>query len=129
MSRPRSYVTAAVFLLLYSVFEATVTIPGLARGASPAAQTINGQQGPPYFLIVISFVLAVLCVIAAYGVWRMQKWGVVMGVVMAALIVLDGLPAVIFAPLPLRLIGGLVIVGAAAVVVLLLRSAPQPRAL
>lgn len=126
MSRPRSYTVAAVLLALYALLEAIDVIPRLARGADPAAQAINGQQGPPFFLIVVSLVLVVLCVVAAAGIWRVQKWGVVFGIVVAALVALDSLPAVIFAPFPLRLLGGLAILWCVAIIVLLLQSAPRP---
>ena len=126
MSRPRSYTIAAVLLLLYALLEAIDTIPRLARGADPAAQAINGQQGPPYFLLLVNMVLIVLCVVAAGGIWRVQKWGVVLGIVVAALAALSSLPAVIFAPFPLRLGGAVFVALNAAVIVLLLRAAPRP---
>lgn len=126
MSRPRSYTAAAVLLALYALIEALFTIPALARGADPAAQAINGQQGPPYYLTLVSMVLIVLCAVAVAGVWRVQKWGVVLGFVVAALFALSSLPAVIFAPLPLRLGGALAILWCVAIIVLLLQSAPRP---
>ena len=126
MSRPRSYTVAAVLLAFYALIEAFFTIPALARGADPAAQAINGQQGPPYFLTLVDMVVIVLCVVAAAGIWRVQKWGVVFGIVVAALVALSSLPAVIFAPFPLRLGVALTVLLAAAVIVLLLRAAPRP---
>ncbi|MGN6757308.1 MAG: hypothetical protein ACTHMJ_13080 [Thermomicrobiales bacterium] len=86
----------------------------------------GGQQGPPYFLNVVNMVVIVLCAVAAAGIWRVQKWGVVLGIVVAAIAALTSLPGLIFAPFPLRLGGALTVALAAAVIVLLLRAAPQP---
>ncbi|HEU5328554.1 MAG TPA: hypothetical protein VFU78_10705 [Thermomicrobiales bacterium] len=126
MSRPRSYTTAAVLLMLYALTQAVFAIPELAGGADPAARTIGGRPGPPYFLLVVNLVVAVLCAVAAAGVWRVQKWGVVLGIVVAALAALTSLPGLIFAPFPLRLGGVLALAWMAAIIVLLLRAAPQP---
>jgi len=84
MNRPRSYTIAAVLMVFYSLFGSIDSLPRLARGASESAQAIAGQPGPPYVLVVIDFVVAVVGLVAAYGILRMQKWSVVLGICVAA---------------------------------------------
>ena len=126
MRRPRAYTAAAVLLVLYALTQACFTIPQLAGGADPTARMIAGRPGPPYVLVVVGMILPVLAVIAAAGIWRVQKWGVVAGIVVAALAALNALPGLIFAPLPVRLLGVLALAWMAAIIVLLLRAAPRP---
>lgn len=120
MSRPRSYTIAIALLVLYCLLSLLFEAPNLARGAVP----VEGE--PPFVLTVINFTTAILGLVAAYGAWRMQKWGVVLAIVVAALGVLTSLPAILVASLPLRLLGGLGVVWSAAIIVLLLRPASQP---
>ena len=122
MNRPRSYTLAAVLMVLYCLIGVLFELPNLARGAVGAAPA---GEGPPFALTVINFTIAVLGFVSAYGVWRVQKWGVVLTVVLCVLAILTGLPAIAFAPqLALRLIGGLGIAWSAAIIVLLLRPRP-----
>jgi hypothetical protein len=116
MSRPRSYTIAAVLLVLYSLVAVLFELPNLARGSAPA------EEAPPFALTIVNFTLAILGFVAVYGVWRVQKWGVVLAIAVCGLSFLTSLPAVIFAPdLAFRL-GGLVsMVWLVAMIVLLLR--------
>jgi hypothetical protein len=119
MNRPRSYTIAVVLLVLSCLLSLLFELPNLARGAAPV------EGAPPFVLVVINFTLAILGFVAAYGAWRMQKWGVVLAIVVAALGLLTSLPAIIFASPSLRLLGGLGVVWSAAIIVLLLRPAPH----
>ena len=116
MSRPRAYTIAAIVMVLYSLVDIAVNLPSLAQGA-PAP----GTDGPPFFLLLFGFALDVVGIIGAYGVWRLQKWGVMLTVAIAALDCLTQLPGIIFAPGLLKVIAGFAFVAAAAVLVLLLR--------
>ena len=122
MNRPRSYTIAAVLMVLYCLIGVLFELPNLARGAAGAAPA---GEGPPFVLTVLNFTIAVLGFVSAYGVWRVQKWGVVLTIVLSVFAILTGLPATAFAPqLALRLIGGLGIAWSAAIIVLLLRPRP-----
>lgn len=126
MRRPRTYTIAAILLALVSLSAVVMEIPYLARGADYAPVS-SDEPDPPFVFTVVNFAIAVLGFAASYGIWRMQKWGVVLGLVLAALNILITLPAVIFAPpLVLRLLGVLGIASCAAIIVLLLRSGPRP---
>lgn len=122
MSRPRSYTIAAVLLVLYSLVGLLFELPNLARG------DVQASDAPPFALTIVNFTLVVLGFIAAYGVWRAQKWGVVLAVAICALSILTSLPAIVFAPiLPFRLLGVVSIIWLVAMIVLLLRPAGRPR--
>jgi hypothetical protein len=119
MGRPRSYTIAASLMLLYSLVGVARSIPALTPGApAPSVDT------PPIALTVLSFTLAVLGIVTAYGVWRMQKWGVILTIVVAALGILITLPTIMFESQPLRAVAILGVVWSAVIVVLLLRPAP-----
>lgn len=107
-------------MVVYCLIAAVDAISSLAQGAlDPSADTA------PFPLVVLNFALAVLGIVSAFGVWRVQKWGVILMITVAALGVLTALPAVLFAPLPGRLLGTLGIVWSAAIIILLLRPAPR----
>ena len=124
MNRPRTYTIAAVLMVLYTLIGLPDTITSLSAGAAVAAANPNG---PPYFITVINFILAILGFVSVYGVWRVQKWGVVLAIVVSALNVLTSLPAILFAAiLPLRIIGAVSVIWAGAIIVLLLRPTKKP---
>ena len=87
MNRPRTYTIAAVLQFLLSVYEVVTSLPLLARGASDLDQA---PDTPPYVIIALGLTAAVLGLVSAYGVWRNQKWGVVLTIILRAV---DGLAA------------------------------------
>ena len=95
MNRPRTYTIAAVLQFLLSVYAVVTALPLLARGASDLDQAADA---PPYFIIVLGFTAAVLGIVSAYGVWRNQKWGVVLTIILRAVDGLAALPGLLFAP-------------------------------
>ncbi len=124
MNRPRSYTIAAVLTVLFSLVSLIFELPNLIQGPGEIAP---GVEGAPIFLTILNFTLAILGFVAAYGIWQMQKWGVVLGIIVAALSALSGTPAIIFAPfLALRIAGVVSVIWSAAIIVLLLRPHPNP---
>ncbi len=122
MNRSRSYAIAAVLLVLNCLVGLLFELPNLTRGAAPV------EDGPPFALTIVNFTLVILGAVAAYGVWRAQKWGVVLAIAFCGVSILTSLPAILFAPsLAFRLIAGVGIVWLAAIVVLLLRPLDSAR--
>lgn len=120
MSRPRAYTIAAILLVLYCLIGFAEQIPALAQGApDPSAPTA------PFPILVLNFAIGVIGIVAAYSVWRMLKWGVILAIIVAALQILLTLPAVFFAPMPGRVTGVIGVVWSAVIIVLLLRPAPR----
>lgn len=120
MLRPRAYTIAIVLMVLYSLLNFAGELPNLMRGA------VDAPNVEPFALVLVNFVTAVLGLVSAYGVWRMEKWGVMLMLVVAAIDILASLPAVLFAPeAPLRLMAGLGVVWCAVIIVLLLRPSSK----
>jgi len=120
MSRPRSYTIVVVLMVLYCLIDLMTTIPTLAQG-TPAPSA----DAPPFFMTLLSFALDIIGVVGAYGIWRMQKWGVVLTITVAALNSLGQLPAIAFAPTPMRILSVVGLVWSAAMIVLLLQPTRQ----
>jgi hypothetical protein len=124
MTRPRTFAIAAVLMFLFSLISIAIETPNLMLGL--AAETQYNGDGPPFFLSLLNVLAGAMGLVAAIGVWRMQKWAVVLTILLAAFGILTSLPAILFAPGMLKL-GGLVgLVWSAAIIVLLLW--PQPKA-
>ena len=121
MNRPRAYTIAAILITLYSLINFAGELPNLMRGA------VESSSVEPFPLALINFAAVVLGLVSAYGVWRVQKWGVLLAIIVAAINILTGLPAILFAPeLPLRLLAGVGVVWCAVIIVLLLRPTARP---
>jgi uncharacterized membrane protein (DUF2068 family) len=120
MNRPRSYTIAAVLQLLISIFAIVLFVPALALGSDSAA------DAPPFALALAAFAAGVLGLLSAYGVWRNQKWGVVLTIVIRALDGLAALPGILFAPTPFMWASSVVfIVASVAIIGLLLWPKPK----
>ena len=97
----------------------------LPRGAA-GLDTAN--DAPPYVVIVIGTLIAVLGLLSAYGVWRRQRWGVVLTIVLRATDSLLALPGIFFAPTMLlwfSATGGVI----ASIVIMVLLLWRSPRAI
>lgn len=123
MTRPRTFTVAAVLMLIYSLIAIAFELPNLLLGLD--AETQYNGDGPPFFLVLLNVVVGAMGVVAAFGVWRMQKWAVVLTIVLAAIGILTSLPAILFAPGMLKLGGAVGVLLAAAIIALLLW--PQPK--
>jgi hypothetical protein len=124
MTRPRNFTIAAVLMFVYSLIGIGFEIPNLMMGTAASSQYADGG-GPPFFLVLLNFAVAIMGLVSAYGVWRTQKWGVVLTIVLSAINTLTSLPAMLFAPTPLNILGGISLVWAIAIIVLLLRAQPK----
>jgi uncharacterized membrane protein (DUF2068 family) len=123
MTRPRTFSIAAVLMLIYSLIAIAFEIPNLMLGMG--AQTQYNGDGPPFVLVLVNVVAGAMGIVAAFGVWRMQKWAVVLTIVLASIGILTSLPAMLFAPGMLKLGGA---GGAAmAIVIIALLLWPQPK--
>ncbi len=122
--RSTEYSVAAILNLLISLAGIGFALPVLFQGSTDAAA--SGDQ-PPFGIIVLSFALAIIGVVASYGVWKMQRWGVVLCIVVNAVNFLSGLPGVFFGPTAFLKIGSVVsCVVNVVIIVLLLRRRNAP---
>jgi uncharacterized membrane protein (DUF2068 family) len=91
MNRPKTYTAAAMLQVLHSAMYVIITIPFLMRGA-------DRPDPPPFLVDLLLFAVAVLGFIASYGVWRNQRWGVLVTIALCVLAGLLHLPGLLFAP-------------------------------
>ena len=117
MNRPKTYTVAAILQALISLIAVVFAIPLVFQGAAAVDQA--GDQ-PPYFIIVLAFSLGLLGIVSAYGVWRNQKWGVVLTIVLRAVDSLSALPGLTVPVLELRILASVGIAISIAIIVLLL---------
>lgn len=119
MNRSQSYTAAAILQLLLSLIAIAVSLPDLARGATAVAQA---GDTVPYVGLVISFMIGTLGLVSAYGVWRQQKWGVVLTIVLRTIDGLLALPGMVSPPSqPVQALALLSVLGSIIVIYLLLR--------
>jgi hypothetical protein len=121
LSRSRNYVIAAVLAGLLNLVNAITALVLLPQGA---AKINHSSNQPPYVVILIEVVIGLIGLVAAYGVFRTQRWGVVLTLVLMVINVLISLPGIAFGPTALDKIGsgGAVIVAGAAIYFLLRRD-------
>src|SRR5215203_4824485 len=86
--RPLAVTVAAILLVLLSLFDFPWPYELLFPGAEEA----------PAFLIYSGYVLGVVGLVAAVGLWMLKPWSYWTTIVVCALNFLLGAPGVIFAP-------------------------------
>ncbi len=100
LNRPTALKIAATITLLMSLVQIFVyELSDLIRGAAAVDQVAAANGGPPYIAVLIGFVVSIIGVVAAYGTWRAQKWGIVLAIIVSVFGELDGLGGILFAPL------------------------------
>lgn len=95
MNRSMPVTVAAILTFLSSLFSVVFSIPVLARGAQAVSET---NDTPPYFIMLLGLILGVLGIVAAWGLWRNQRWGKILTIAVIALGGLSALPGMIIAP-------------------------------
>ena len=124
MNRPRSYTIAAILQLLLSLAAIGLSLPDITRGATEVNQS---PDQIPYAALILSFVIGIAGLVSAYGVWRNQKWGVVLTIVLRALDGLTSLPGVVGGPtMGLKMLAAVSVVLDLVVIYLLLRPSGAP---
>lgn len=109
LSRSTALKIAAVMALVLNLIEIVAyDLPDLFRGAAAVNQISDTTGGPPYSAVLLIFVISIVGVVATYGVWRGQKWGIVLLIIVSVLHELDSLAGFLFAPLlTTRIMGGI----------------------
>lgn len=119
MSRSRNYTIAAVLAGLLSLANTIVALALLPQGSNKINHSSNQ---PPYAVILIEVVIGLIGIVAAYGVFRTQRWGVILTLVLMVINVLVSLPGIPFGPTTFDKIGSVLgVIVAAAVIYFLLR--------
>lgn len=91
MPRPLAVTVAVIIQGVLSAADILLTLPFLSGAALP-------DDGPPLFINVLTLLIGLLGLVAAWGAWRRKRWGSVSTVVLRALDGLASVPAILFAP-------------------------------
>ena len=95
LSRAKALRIAAILSLLIGLVGFFGALPLLARGATGANLATDS---PPYVILLLGFVFAILRMTGAYGVWVKQRWGIVITILANAIDSILALPGIVFAP-------------------------------
>ncbi len=112
LSRATALKIAAVLSVLMGIISIANTLPLIARGATGVSQSTDS---PPYAILMIGLLTGVIGIVAAYGAWNQQRWGIILTLLVNLVNGLGAVPGILFAPQP-----GLVITAVVTVVVSIL---------
>ena len=89
MTRSTALKVAAALSVLVAIIGITMfDLPNLVLGADGSRE--------PFALVLGSFTSDVLALVAAYGAWRLQKWGVVLLIAVNAFWILQAVASLLF---------------------------------
>jgi hypothetical protein len=87
-TRPQTVTIAAILLVLLSLLD----FPW------PYELLFPGAEEPPAFILYSGYVVGILGLVAAVGLWMLKPWSYWTTIVVSALNFLLGLPGLLFAP-------------------------------
>ena len=87
-TRPLPVAVAAILLVLLSLFD----FPW------PYEILFPGGEEPPAFILYSGYVVGVVSLVVAVGLWMLQRWSYWATIVVCVLNLLFGLPGLLFAP-------------------------------
>src|SRR5262245_26579798 len=128
LSRANALKIAAVLMALLALFDAVFyEIPALLQGQAAVDAAANAAGGPPFFMVITTFTIDIVAIVAAYGAWNAQRWGVVLLLITAILTTLPGLAGMLLAPdMSTKILSGIGAVLGIIVVVLCLWRERRP---
>ena len=119
--RPLPVTVAAILLVLLALSDFPWLFDFLFGFLIPP-----GDEGPPAFILYSGYVLGVAGLVAAVGLWMLQKWSYWVTIVVCVLNFLFGLPGLLFAPgAALKAVIALTEVVAVLVIVLVMHPASR----
>ena len=121
LSRPTALKIAAVLSVLLNLYGIVVVLHYLAWGAAVLNQA---DDAPSYFMLIAGFALLIIGIVAAYGVWQNQRWGIVLTLLAHVLDIFAAVPGILFAPTLFLRVGSLIgtVVGLVIIVLCLWRE-------
>ena len=115
-SRPQAVTVAAVLLVLLSLFN----FPW------PWLLLFPGAEQPPAFVIYTGFLLGIVGLVVAVGLWMMKAWSYRATIGVCVLNILAGAPGVFLGPtVGIRVLSAVLEVVALLIIVLIVRSSSQ----
>ncbi len=121
-TRPQKYTISAIIQFVWCLMNVGLALMTLPQGAA----ALDTMEGPGYFFTILNLIVGLAGLFSAYGVWKNQKWGVILTMVIEVIYGLTALPGLIFAPTLESKIGAYIGVLIAVVVIALLLW-PKPK--
>ncbi len=115
--RPLPVTVAAILLVLLSLFN----FPW------PYELLFPGAEDPPAALLYLGYVVGVVGLVAAAGLWMLQRWSYWVTIVVCVLNLLLGLPPLLFAPAGATLKALIAVTDVVAVLIVVLVMLPGSR--
>jgi uncharacterized membrane protein (DUF2068 family) len=133
LTRSNALKIAAGIVLLLALLDLFVyEIPALMLGQAAVDHVASADgSGPPFFMVLLGSAMDVLGIVTAYGLWRGQRWGVVLAIIISAFNVLSGLAGALSAgDVGTRIFAGVGVVLSVVIIALCLwrERKPQSRA-
>ena len=128
LSRSNGLKIAAVIALVLALINLVVyDIPFLTQGMAALDQAADAEQGPPFFMVILGFTFDILAIVAAYGTWKAQRWGVILIIIVSAFNCINNALVVVFAtPWPAtRVLAAVSVIMYLGVIYLCLRREPK----
>lgn len=95
LSRATALKIAAVLSILISLTSIVFSLPMITSGAAAVEQS---GEAPPFVVVMLSLLTGVVGLVAAYGTWNQQRWGIVLTILVNLLNGLSAAPGILFAP-------------------------------
>ena len=93
LSRTTALKIAAGLSFVLSALSVAGALPLIAQGAAN-----SGAEAPPYAVILLGLITGIVGMVAAFGAWKGQRWGVILTILANLLNGLAAAPGVLFAP-------------------------------
>ena len=91
MNRPKTYTSAALIQLAVSLWAVGDALNDLRQGAALAGEIPIGAF---YFFQALWLIIGLVGIVSAYGVWKNQRWGVILTMVTRGFEGLFALPGI-----------------------------------
>lgn len=123
LSRANALKLAAIISFLLGLYAFVSALPSLSLGAAEL------EEGAGFTFLLVTFVLAILRIVAAFGVWLQQRWAIAITILVNAVDAILAMPGLLYAPtLGWWVAAFLGVVGGGIIIVLCLWRDPLPTA-
>jgi len=122
MNQSTLYKIAVILFAILSLYSVVFSIPALLGG--PENQ--GAAAGIPQVVILLGALTGVAGLVAAYGAWRGQKWGIWLVIILSAVNTVAALPGVLFAPSTFARISAIAGVAVSIFIIVVLLRRPKP---
>jgi hypothetical protein len=95
LSRSTALKIAATLSFLFGLWGLIQAFQIVMHGPEAITQA---NDSPPFMIGVITLVIVTVQLVAAYGTWKQQRWGIILTILMNALNIVAAAPGILFAP-------------------------------